>query len=299
MESPCSPANATATTGVKRKRLSEPDAPIPPAFTPEKYSDMCFDDASIVLQCLPSSCAFRVHRGLLVVHSEVFKDMFALAQPDPKSGTLPVVHVHDDPGKVYRLLKYIYFRQPPLEEPGYLDAVLDILELSLKYMVPVAREDCVSILRRIFPATLSLHESASGERVKYALNQKQYLRCLRLVMTPQYWTLVPSIYACLLQVKLRMGHMREALPDYVSAFTMATVLQARERLQILRRDTVQVYIRDFVAQPSLHHCGPKLARIALGYLYQHTDSEDFMDVTTIFQNQPLAANCAPGVDQTL
>ena len=103
---------ADPPTSVKRKRADEPEEN--PPFTPEEYKDMCFDDASVVLQCLPGSIAFRVHRGVLSAQSEVFRDMFTLAQPDTASESTiaaPVIYIHDGPQKLYRLLKYIYRRQ--------------------------------------------------------------------------------------------------------------------------------------------------------------------------------------------
>ena len=40
-----------------------------------------FDDGNIILQA--ESKLFKVHRGVLSKHSEVFRDMFSLPQPPP------------------------------------------------------------------------------------------------------------------------------------------------------------------------------------------------------------------------
>jgi hypothetical protein len=71
-------------------------------------SDFWFADGNIVL--VVGSSAFKVHRGQLERHSEVFNDLFSIPQPDEQTlfeGT-PWVELHDEPADVYHFLKALY-----------------------------------------------------------------------------------------------------------------------------------------------------------------------------------------------
>ena len=71
-------------------------------------STFWFDDGNVVL--VAGSAAFKVHRGQLERHSEVFRDLFTIPQP-PEQELLdgsPWVELHDAPGDVLYLLKALY-----------------------------------------------------------------------------------------------------------------------------------------------------------------------------------------------
>ena len=75
-------------------------------------TDFWFADGNIVL--LAGDVAFKVHRGQLVRHSDVFHDMFSLPQPaEGEAGQGLVdgcqwVELHDDPADVLHLLRALY-----------------------------------------------------------------------------------------------------------------------------------------------------------------------------------------------
>jgi hypothetical protein len=72
-------------------------------------STIWFDDGNIVLVAASSS-AFKVHRGQLERHSEVFRDLFSI--PQPKDQVLLdgcfFVDLHDCPSDVFYLLTALY-----------------------------------------------------------------------------------------------------------------------------------------------------------------------------------------------
>jgi hypothetical protein len=71
-------------------------------------SDFWFSDGNIVL--ISSSAAFKVHRGHLARHSEVFNDLFSIPQPEDQElldGCL-WVELHDCPSDVFYFLKALY-----------------------------------------------------------------------------------------------------------------------------------------------------------------------------------------------
>ena len=72
------------------------------------FSDFWFADGNIVL--IAGKSGFKVHRGQLERHSEVFRDLFSI--PQPPAQTLiegcPWVELHDHPAEVACLLTALY-----------------------------------------------------------------------------------------------------------------------------------------------------------------------------------------------
>lgn len=73
-------------------------------------SDFWFNDGNIVIIAGPA--AFKVHRGQLERHSEVFLGLFALPQPPTQDQDLvegcPCVEFHDSPSDVFYFLSALY-----------------------------------------------------------------------------------------------------------------------------------------------------------------------------------------------
>lgn len=66
----------------------------------DECSDLWFHDGNIII--LAGGFGFRVHRGQLRRHSEVFADMLGLPISDDR------VRLHDAPSDVYHFLKALY-----------------------------------------------------------------------------------------------------------------------------------------------------------------------------------------------
>ncbi|RPD58813.1 hypothetical protein L226DRAFT_471169 [Lentinus tigrinus ALCF2SS1-7] len=119
-----------------------------------RTTDFWFADGNIIL--LVQDVAFKVHRGQLVRHSDIFHDMFSLPQPvgDMIDGC-PWVQLHDDPGDVLHLLRALYdglyFTK---RTSGDFCAVSAVLRLSTKYLIEHLRERCLMRLEADWPTTL-------------------------------------------------------------------------------------------------------------------------------------------------
>ena len=71
-------------------------------------SDLWFNDGSIVL--VAEHVAFKVHRGQLERHSDIFQDLFSVPQPDEQVlfGDCAWVELHDSPSDLLHLLRALY-----------------------------------------------------------------------------------------------------------------------------------------------------------------------------------------------
>ncbi|KAI0372643.1 hypothetical protein BV20DRAFT_36101 [Pilatotrama ljubarskyi] len=122
-------------------------------------TDFWFADGNIVL--LAGDVAFKVHRGQLIRHSDVFNDMFSIPQPVSGEGQglvdgCPWVELYDDPSDVLHLLRALYdglyFNKP---SAGDFCAVSAVLRLSNKYLIEHLRQRCIDRLKADWPTTVA------------------------------------------------------------------------------------------------------------------------------------------------
>ena len=77
----------------------------------QRSEDFWYEDGNIVL--IAQEVAFKVHRSILSRSSEVFRDMFAAAHPDPPEPfsiltECPVVHLSDTADEIKIFLDIMY-----------------------------------------------------------------------------------------------------------------------------------------------------------------------------------------------
>lgn len=107
--------------------------------------------------------AFKVHRGMLARHSEIFQSMFDIPQPANALGeTLEgsqVVRMHDLPVELSNLIKALYdgasFKTLNLDDFYYLAG---ILRLSTKYAIDHLRHQAIKHLTSTWSYTLRGHD---------------------------------------------------------------------------------------------------------------------------------------------
>ena len=98
-------------TGQDATPPSPPSPPLSlPPFSPwtRRHHKLYFDDGNIVIAA--SDLRFRVHTGILGYHSEVFKDMFSIPQPEDSEmyDGCPEMVLYDAPEAVETLLEHMY-----------------------------------------------------------------------------------------------------------------------------------------------------------------------------------------------
>jgi len=112
---------AYATRSAKRKREEQSQAQQQHQLPPPQLqiqqreelirTDPWFDDGNLILRA--EKAIFRVHRGMLARHSEIFKDMFNIPQPPVLDWSnymygCPVVTLYDKSDEVSIMLSLLY-----------------------------------------------------------------------------------------------------------------------------------------------------------------------------------------------
>ncbi|KAL0959012.1 hypothetical protein HGRIS_014324 [Hohenbuehelia grisea] len=115
-----------------------------------------FYDGNVVL--IAGSTAFKVHRGQLARHSDVFHGLFSIPQPQDEHSMddCPCVQLHDQPSDVTCFLSALYdgfyFDKPRADD---FPIIAGVLRLSSKYLVESLRQQCILRLEHEWPSTLA------------------------------------------------------------------------------------------------------------------------------------------------
>ncbi|KAJ7580256.1 hypothetical protein C8J56DRAFT_795563 [Mycena floridula] len=150
----------------RSEKPSQQSQPKRPEFT--ICSEFWFVDGNVVILAVSSrlsktdhKVAFKVHRGQLLRHSEVFDSLFQLppsCEPCPQElfEGLPCVMLHDCPSDMFYFLGALYdglYFQSPRRASDFT-AVAAVLRLSTKYFVEHLRRLCLERLEMDWPKTL-------------------------------------------------------------------------------------------------------------------------------------------------
>ncbi|KAK7008227.1 BTB domain-containing protein [Favolaschia claudopus] len=126
---------------------------------PITRSDTWFSDGSVVLQA--NNTQFRVHWGVLALHSSVFSDMQGLPQPpdQPSVQGCPVVELQDDEEDVKFLLQALYTPTFLGQQKMSFPAVAALVRLGRKYEFKDLYDAAVGRLTARFPMTLDEYDA--------------------------------------------------------------------------------------------------------------------------------------------
>ncbi|KAI0365722.1 hypothetical protein BV20DRAFT_1124777 [Pilatotrama ljubarskyi] len=153
-----------------------PTATIPLSARGEPW----FDDGNIILlaeehdTASNDAAAFKVHRGVLARHSEVFQSMFELSTPTlgdvEVADRCPIVYMHDRPTELSALIRALY-DGASFEHRGIQDFyhVAGILRLATKYFIAHLRREAIRHLLETWPHTLAGHDRFIERAVKAPL----------------------------------------------------------------------------------------------------------------------------------
>ncbi|KAF8158265.1 hypothetical protein B0H34DRAFT_859078 [Crassisporium funariophilum] len=122
-----------------------------------------FDDGNIMLITAEQPTAYRLHRGVLARHSEIFSDMLEIPQPLTSETEFfdgcQVVCMYDMPSELSNLVKALYdgpkFLNTSVEDFFYLAGVL---RLATKYFIGQLRRKAIQFLEQTWASTLKGHD---------------------------------------------------------------------------------------------------------------------------------------------
>lgn len=88
----------------------------------KRDTEVWFDDGNVVV--VADRTAFKVHRGVLSLHSEVFRDMFSIPPPEVDEALegCPIVRVSDPASNIRQLLSILYKGRTYVTHPSVLCA---------------------------------------------------------------------------------------------------------------------------------------------------------------------------------
>ncbi|GBE89324.1 hypothetical protein SCP_1503320 [Sparassis crispa] len=127
---------------------------------PQQDAEFWFEDGSIVL--IAQDIAFRVHRGVLSRHSEVFRDLLKVPGKQEEKFGCPFVHLSDSPADLRSLLRVLYdgaVSHLDLETPLEFAEVATLVRLSHKYGIKSLLEKGLARLKTVFTKGFSTWES--------------------------------------------------------------------------------------------------------------------------------------------
>ncbi|KAF5374142.1 hypothetical protein D9615_008824 [Tricholomella constricta] len=158
-------------------------------------SDIWFNDGNIILEAQGKQ--FRVHRGVLAKHSDVFKDMFDVPTPpnDPTVEGCQIVHLTDSAQDVEHLLSCLYDWLHYSSEPLPVRILSALVRLGHKYAFLQFRDEAVSRLEYDYPNDIKNYLQPKKE---YALiryeEPNERLDILNLAREYKLHTILPSLY---------------------------------------------------------------------------------------------------------
>ncbi|KAH9830003.1 uncharacterized protein C8Q71DRAFT_717556 [Rhodofomes roseus] len=226
-------------------------------------SDFWFNDGNIIL--VVRGIAFKVHRGQLERHSEIFRDLFSMPQP-PDQVLLDGcqwLELYDSPSDVLHLLSALYDGLY-ITKPCAIkfDVISGVLRLSNKYLIDHLRIRCLQWLRADWPSSLEGWDrrelQATDDNKRYAPRESypHPIRIINLARELALDDLLPSALYDLSRYgprKIAAGTTTVPCPAPTSASVASNALDERICLSpqelytaLLGRECGQRYIASFI-----------------------------------------------------
>ncbi|KAF8148191.1 hypothetical protein B0H34DRAFT_803034 [Crassisporium funariophilum] len=126
-------------------------------------SSFWFEDGNVIIQA--ESTQFRVHRSVFSKHSPIFRDMFAVPQPEasPTLDGCPVVCLPDTKEDVHNVMSLLYdsISVCSARDKPSLSVLTTMLRMGKKYGFKGFRAEAIHRLQLDFPSTLESWDAHS------------------------------------------------------------------------------------------------------------------------------------------
>ncbi|KAH9481913.1 hypothetical protein JR316_0006443 [Psilocybe cubensis] len=215
-----------------------------------RHPDFYFSDGSVVI--IVEKTAFRVHQSLLARHSDVFKGMWEVPQPqraDTYDGC-PSVILQDSVNDFVDVMKVLYDTfhfdkiNPDTSLSHLITFIAGILRISTKYNMLQLRNKCIDIIQEKFPSSLKGCDEVLTRGIKYV--PSEIVRIIPLARETTVPKVLPwAFYLC--------AHISvdEILANNVLSWRdKALCLAGKERLWELQKKETHFFLLDFKQAPT-------------------------------------------------
>ncbi|KAH9932290.1 uncharacterized protein B0H18DRAFT_52707 [Fomitopsis serialis] len=186
-----------------------------------KDKEAWFYDGNIDI--VAEGIAFRVHRSVLSLHSDLFRDMLSIpqAQDAGTSSDVPAVDVTDSADDMRHLLLTLYHNNKHFKPDKKVDfeVVNTLVHIAHKYQVQNVLDEAMSRIKALFPGTMHalikvLDEYPAGHTMKYEDTKTNSLRVIEIARLVGDTSLLRPAYYRLCQHVRRGGpEVDESLKD--------------------------------------------------------------------------------------
>ncbi|KAI1787699.1 hypothetical protein LXA43DRAFT_1084738 [Ganoderma leucocontextum] len=205
----------SSDAGPSRKRARVDEANGTPDL--QKDEDVWLSDGNIIV-IAEDKVAFRVHKSILSLRSEIFCDLFSLPDADAATAETcivdgcPIVHISDSPDDIRRLFlvlccgkNYYYNRDVLISVP--FEVLASLIRMAHKYAIQDVLDDALSRLKKYYTHDLSAWQDPES-RARYVAttdeDAPQVVALAHLTNTP---LLLPTaLFVC---VRLATGYSVE------------------------------------------------------------------------------------------
>ncbi|KDR86008.1 hypothetical protein GALMADRAFT_235195 [Galerina marginata CBS 339.88] len=165
----------------------------------QKSAAYWFDDGNVILQA--ENTQFRVHRGIIIRHSQVFRDMFSLPQPEKEtlSEGCPLIHVSDAPKDWENTFSVLYDHNVSYASTAILALPLlaSMLRIGKKYEFNNLQSLALERIRKELPDSLDSWDETFGPEngMNGLIVESDYeIDIVNVLLETGFQTLLPMAY---------------------------------------------------------------------------------------------------------
>ncbi|KAI0628903.1 hypothetical protein C8Q77DRAFT_1067069 [Trametes polyzona] len=215
--------------------------PAAPKTTSLKRNENIWFATGNIIIIADNRVAYRVHRGILAMRSEVFRDMFEMPPP-PECEELdgcPVVHLSEAPRDIEPLLQvifcrknYFYHRDEPI--PIKFSVLSSLIRMSHKYGVHDLYRTAITRLKKFYPADINSWEDVKARHRLVDASAEDAPEAIALAHRTDTPSILPSAYlsCCMLDASTNATRIGElpSLSAGVSPWDQRRILVGKAKL---------------------------------------------------------------------
>ncbi|KAI6019149.1 hypothetical protein EDC04DRAFT_2576051 [Pisolithus marmoratus] len=220
-----------------------------------------FDDGNIVL--VAEGKCFRVYRGMLSVHSPIFRDMFSCPQPADQEETIEgcaVVHLQDSASELQHILRALFYGEyiTSSSQPMPMSVATALLRLGKKYEIKLPFDHMTRRVKECYPSQLPL--MSGPVRIEGTLTERdpQDFLLLNVVREVGLLTVLPiALYVCACSTKVKKlldGYEWEGVHYSLSPLNQRACIIGRDQRSELAK---RVFANIFSKQGNRYFIGDK------------------------------------------